>query len=311
MWGLGRTNLDISVIIVNWNTKELLLNCLESVFETVRGIDFEVWLVDNASNDGSVKAAKEKYSSINVIQNQENLGFAAANNLAFKLMNGRYALLLNTDAILTGEAAKDLYDFMEVNSEAGIACGQLLNQDGSKQNSIANFPSLLSLLSNETLLRILFPKKFPSKRKEYSVPLEIDSGIGACMIVRKKAIEEVGFFDESYFFFFEETDLAYRMRRSGWKVYFVPKARIFHIQGKSIGGGAKGRVIYYRSRYIFFKKWLRRSYNLIRVVVFMRLLVNTFLTLLGVLCTLGYYAPIRSRLIVYFQLILWHLRGCP
>jgi len=124
-------------------------------------------------------------------------------------------------------------------------------------------------------------------------------------------MDEVGLFDEQYFFFFEETDWAYRMRRSGWKVYFVPKARIFHIQGKSIGGGAKGRVIYYRSRYIFFKKWLGHSYNLIRVVVFMRLLVNTFLALLGVLCTLGCYAPIRSRLIVYFHLILWHLRGCP
>ncbi|OQY11239.1 MAG: hypothetical protein B6I30_07180 [Desulfobacteraceae bacterium 4572_187] len=303
--------MDISIIIVNWNTRELLLECLASIFETAIKATFEVWLVDNASTDGSVESAKKKYPDINIIVNEKNLGFAAANNLAFKRMNGRYALLLNTDATLTNGAVNALYDFMEVNNKAGVACGQLLNTDGSRQNSIANYPSLLSLLFNETVLRILFPDKYPSKRKEYIAPLEVDSCIGACMIVRKKAMDEVGIFDEGYFFFLEETDWAYRMKQAGWKIYFIPKARIFHAQGKSIGKSANKKIMFYRSRYYFFKKWYKSIYFIICTTVFLRLLANTFLTLLGVLLTIGLNTKIKKRFNIYIQLILWHFSGCP
>jgi len=226
-------------------------------------------------------------------------------------MQGRYALLLNTDTLLSHGAVKELYGFMEADPEAGIACGQLLNQDGSLQNSIANFPSLLSLLCNESVLRILFPNRFPSKRRRYSVPLRIDSCIGACMMVRKKAMDEVGFLDEQYFFFFEETDWAYRMKQAGWKSCFVPAARIFHAQGKSIGSSAKARIMFYRSRYIYFRKWHRRSYLLIHVIIFFRLLINAGLNLAGVACTLGMHPGTRNKLYVYAGLIGWHLRGCP
>ena len=157
--------MDISIVIVNWNTRNLLLNCLSSVFETVKEISFEVWLVDNASTDGSVEAAKQGFPEVQIIKNRENLGFAVANNLAFQQMNGRYALLLNTDTALKGDAVKKIYGFMENHSEIGMACGQLLNEDSSKQNSMANFPSLLSLFCNETVLKIFLPKRFPSKRR--------------------------------------------------------------------------------------------------------------------------------------------------
>lgn len=303
--------MDISIIIVNWNTKDLLLECLASIFETVKKMSFEVWLVDNASVDGSVESAKNKYPDINVIQNERNLGFAAANNLAFKQMKGSYALLLNTDATLIDSAAEELFNFMEANPKVGIACGQLLNTDGSKQNSIANFPSLLSLLCNETFLRILLPNKFPSKRREYNTPIEVDSCIGACMIVRKEAMDEVGIFDERYFFYLEETDWAYRMKQAGWGVFFVPLARIFHAQGKSVGKSVNKKIMFYRSRYIFFRKWQRGTYYIIYFAVFMRLIANTFLTLLGVLFTLGFKEGIKKRFIIYLQLIFWHLRGCP
>lgn len=303
--------MDISVIIVNWNTKDLLLNCLNSVFETVEGISFEIWLVDNGSIDGSVEAVIRAYPDVNVIKNKENLGFAAANNRAFKKMKGRYALLLNTDATLTEGAVRELYSFMETNQEAGLACGQLLNQDGSRQNSIANFPSLLSLISNETFLRIMFPNKFPSKREEYNSPIEIDSCIGACMIARKKAIDQVGLFDEQYFFFFEETDWAYSMKQSGWRVYFVPKARIFHAQGRSVGNSANSRIMFYRSRYLYFKKWHLKTYPLIYSAILVRLLVNTFLCIVGILFTLGFRNDLNKKLAIYLQLIGWHLMGCP
>ena len=304
-------DFDISIIIVNWNTKELLIQCLRSVFQSVRNLTFEVWLVDNASTDGSVQAAKSEHSSINVIQNQQNLGFAAANNLAFKRMSGRYALLLNTDTVLTDGAAKALYDFMESNPRAGLACGQLLNLDGSKQNSVANFPCLLSLLSNETVLRILFPRRYPSKRQEYSQPIEIDSCIGACMMARKQAMDEVGFFDERYFFFFEETDWALSMKQAGWQVYFVPTAKVFHAQGQSVGHGIGSRIIFYRSRYAYFKKWRPGAYPIYATVIVGRLLVETALSVLGVLVTLGLNGRLRAKLGLYLKLMSWHLKGCP
>ena len=150
--------MDISFVIVNWNTKNLLLACLGSVYETVKDISFEIFVVDNGSTDGSVETVKKKYPGVIIIQNRKNLGFAKANNKAFKKIRGRYALLLNTDTILMPDAIKELFDFMESQKDAAIACGQLLNPDGSKQNSIANFPSLLTFLVNETVLRILFPK---------------------------------------------------------------------------------------------------------------------------------------------------------
>lgn len=303
--------MDISIVVVSLNTRELLLGCLASIFETIKGISFEMWVVDNNSTDGTAEAIKESYPAINLIENTTNLGFAAANNQAFRQMNGRYALLLNTDTVLTNGAVKELYDFMEANPEAGMAGGQLLNQDGSRQNSIANFPTLLTLFCNEALLRILMPKRFPSKRRDYIYPLRVDSCIGACLVVRRKAMDDIGFLDEQYFFFLEETDWAYRMKLGGWAVYFVPTARVFHAQGKTVGGGSDARIMFYRSRYSFFEKWHPSSCPLFYSVIFLRLLVNTILSLIGLLFTLGLGDSIRKRFTIYVKLIIWHLLGCP
>ena len=302
---------DISFIIVNWNTRDLLLACLASIYRTVRAPAFEIWLVDNGSSDGSVAAAKERFSGIHAIENSTNLGFAAATNLALARMTGRYAVLLNTDATLTDGAVDRLYDFMQAHLTVGIACGQLLNLDGSRQNSIANFPSLLSLASNETLLRLLFPRRFPSRRRQYTEPIEVDSCIGACIMVRKKAIDQVGILDERYFFFMEETDWAYRMKQAGWRNCFVPWARIYHAQGKSVEERSDARIMFYRSRYAFFKKWHLGSYPLVCAVIFSRLLVNTLLSIFGIVLTLGLKKNLKKRLMVYTQLIAWHLKGCP
>jgi len=192
-----------------------------------------------------------------------------------------------------------------------MACGQLLNLDGTKQNSIANLPSLVSLLANETLLRILFPRTYPSKHRHYASPIEIESCIGACMIVRKSAMDAVGLLDERFFFFFEETDWAYRMRKAGWKIFFVPGARIFHAQGQSVGHDTRGRLLFYRSRYQYFRKWFPKSYLLFHAAVMVRLLLSTLLTGIGVLFTTACIADMRHRLTVYLQILGWHLRGCP
>jgi len=304
--------MDISIIIVNWNTRELLRKCLESVEATVRGFSREVIVVDNASADGSAAMLRECFPDVLLIENVGNRGFGAANNQAMRVMTGRYALLLNSDAVLTDNAVYELYSFMESRPDAAMACGQLLNADGSRQNSIASFPSLLTLMTNVSLLEYLFPKRFPSKRYTYPGPVEVDSGIGACLMVRKAAIDAVGMFDERYFFFFEETDWAFQMRRGGWKVVHVPTAFICHLQGQSIGRNVRSRIAFYRSRYQFFRKWKSRPYDLaVRVVIPLRLLLDWLLTGLGNLLTLGLHGRMRDKWTVYGRLLVWHLRGCP
>ncbi len=303
--------MDISVIIVNWNTRNLLLDCIRSVYETVQEIAFEIWVVDNGSTDGSQQAVRAAFPQVHLIENMQNRGFAAANNQALKKMNGRYALLLNSDAALTDGAAQKLLAFMESTPTAGMACGQLLNPDGSRQNSIANFPTLLTLISNETLLRILLPEKFPSKRRNYAEPIPVESGIGACLMIRKAAMDMVGIFDENFFFFFEETDWAYRMRLANWQIFFVPSARIIHAQGKSAGNSVASRILFYRSRYIYLKKWHPKSYWLMVMILFIRLWVNAAISSLGSGLTLGLAPRLFDKTLVYFQLIAWHFKGCP
>ena len=300
-------DIDVSVIIVNWNTKDLLKNCLNSVYQTIHDLTFEIIVVDNASSDGSLEMLQQNFPGVIQIGNQENRGFGAANNQAFAVMQGKYALLLNTDALLTPDAVKRLWTFGEVNSDAAIVCGQLLNADGSKQNSIASFPSLLTLAANTSVLEYMFPQKFPSKRYEHAGPIQVDSAIGACMMIRKKALDEVGVFDERYFFFFEETDLAYAMHKAGWKTYHIPDAFIYHLQGQSIGGNVRSRIEFYRSRYKFFSKWHSRSYYLAaRALIFGRLLINWLFSVAAVVVALGLNKKLRHKFFVHSQLIFWH-----
>jgi len=300
----------VSVIIVNWNTRALLLECLESVHRTLDAIPFEVLVVDNASVDDSVVAVRAAYPSVKVMANNQNRGFAAANNRALKQMAGRYALLLNTDTILTQGAVKTLIDFMEKNGNAGMVCGQLLNRDGTRQNSFANFPGVWSLLFNESLLSLLFPGRFPGKRTQTAEPMEVDSCIGACMMVRKAAIDAVGLLDEAYFFFFEETDWAKRMQQWGWRVFFLPTARIYHLQGQSVGHHVKSRKLFFRSRYTYLKKWHQKTYPLFFMLVFCRLLLNNLLNLAGFIATFGMNKKMGKKLSIYIQLLVWHLKGC-
>ena len=304
--------MDVSIIIVNWSTRNLLRNCLDSIYKTVRDITYEIIVIDNGSSDGSVEMLREKFPGVKVIENRENRGFGAANNQGFRVMTGRYALLLNTDTILTENAVHELFSFMEAHPEAAMACGQLLHANGSKQNSIAAFPRLLTLLTNVTLLEYIWPKRFPSKRYAWKEPIEVDSGIGACLLVRKKAIDEVGMFDERYFFFFEETDWAYQMRSAGWKIFHVPSAFIYHLQGQSIGRNSRFRIEFYRSRHKFFRKWKPRPYYLLAFfVILIRLFVNWLSSSVANIFTLGLHGKMRHKWLIYSQIILWHMKGCP
>jgi GT2 family glycosyltransferase len=303
--------IDISIVIVNFNTSKLLLECIAAIDRTTDTKRLEIIVVDNGSADDSVEKLKIKFPAVRLIINTENKGFGAANNQALKIMQGRYALLLNTDATLTPGAVSKLFDFMESHPDVGMACGQLLNTDGSKQNAFANFPSFLTLMVNESLLKRLLPQKFPSKYQTYDQPIPVDSCIGACMIVRKSAMDEVGFFDERYFFFFEETDWAHQFKTKGWKIFFVPAAKIFHAQGQSAGKNVIARQLFYYSRYQYYRKWHPRQYHAAMTLIFMRLMVNTLLNGIGFIATLGLDKGMRLKLSRYGQLLGWHFDGCP
>jgi GT2 family glycosyltransferase len=300
--------LDLSCILVNWNTKELILEALRSIVDTVHGYAYELFVVDNGSKDESPTAVQEMFPQVKLIINDTNQGFSRAVNQALTRAGGRYIVLLNSDARLQEGTMQALITFMNDNPDVGIAGGQLINEDGTLQNSIAPFPSLATELLNKRLLRTFFPRHFPGKEQEYPFPVDVDSLVGACIIVRQKAIDEVGKLDEGYFFFMEETDWCLRMREQGWRVSFVPHARIIHLQGASAAmAKAEAKIEFYRSRYRLFTKWQGRGRMiLLKLGLMVRLIgevvANSFLL---------WKQRYRKRWMTYCRLLLWHLRSCP
>jgi len=305
--------VDLSIIIVNWNTKEFLLPCVKSVLEIGQGISSELIVVDNGSWDGSGDEVKKTFPFIHLVENEKNLGFAKAVDQGLQKASGKYVLLLNPDTRVKHGAIVQLLSFMDSHLETGVAGAQLLNSDGTKQNSIANFPSLATELLNKRVLRWLFPKRFPGKERNYSEPIEVDSVIGACMMVRRDALDQVGLLDEDYFLFLEETDWCYRIKRAGWKIYHVPQAEVYHFQGKSAEAERKrAKVEYYRSRYHFFKK---NKGNLQWVTLLIGLLIRLGFELLSmaVASVITFFAikGWRKKLAIYTYLFWWHLKLCP
>ena len=305
--------IDVCIIIVSWNTKQYLLRCLESIFQKRERAPWEVVVVENGSQDGSGNAVKEMFPSVRLIENDKNLGFSKAANQGLIKSSGRYALLINPDTEVKEGVIGQLVSFMDGHPKAGVVGVQLLHSDGSKQNSIANFPTLATELLNKDLLRWVFPERFPGKSKNYLEPIEVDSVIGACMIVRREAMEQVGILDEDYFLFLEETDWCYRMKKAGWKVYHLPEAEIYHFQGKSAEAEKKrARVEYYRSRYLFFKKHRGGlKWFILLLGLILRLGIELLSMFIGCLLTLFLLKSWRRRLSTYAYLLEWHLRGRP
>jgi GT2 family glycosyltransferase len=249
--------LDLSIIIVNWNTRDLLVRCLQSIYGTIDSLAFEVIVVDNASTDGSVAAARELFPKVQIIENHQNVGFAGANNRAAAISQGRYMLLLNSDALLLPDTAHKMFDLAEANPQAGIIGAQLRNLDGSFQASHTAFPNLwLEFLILSGLGRLLFGRWYPSHGPEDDKgPQIVDYVEGACLLVRRSAFEQVGGLDVGYFMYAEEVDWCYAMRAKGWQVWYQPTARVVHLgSGSSRRRSTQRETDLYRSRITFFRK---------------------------------------------------------
>lgn len=302
---------DITFIIVTWNAKDILLDCLTSLYKEVKDLNFEVFVVDNASSDDTVAAVKQNFPEAKVIENRKNLGFAAANNIVLKLITSRYAVLLNNDTIVLNGTFERLVQFMDEHQDVGAVGPQLLNKDGSKQNCFHNFPTIVSEIFGTSLLKLLLPKKYPGKRANFKTPIEVDGILGACLMIRKEAIDQIGPMDANYFFFLEETDYCFNLKKRGWKRYHVPDVKIIHLHGATSKkkSPAKTWIEFYRSNYRFFKK--NRGYLCFVSVCFTKLLkLNINVTLMFILATVLGFKNKRynQKLVTYATLLLWHYR---
>lgn len=307
-------SMDISFIIINWNTRELLLACLRSIQSAVTGCGYEIIVVDNGSEDGSAEAVRAHFGDgVQLIANASNRGFAAANNQALRIARGKYVVLLNSDTVLHEGAVDGLVRFLDKNPQVAMAGPRMRGADGRVQNSFDNFPSLATELLNKSLLRTIFPQRYAGRASQTSMPREVDSLIGACIAVRAEAIHQVGLLDEDYFFFLEETDWCLRMRRAGWNIVHLPGVEIVHLQGQSKRHRpALAWIEYYRSLYTFFRKHRTpAAYRALRIFRFIKLVINLMLTVTALCLTLGMRQRFRDKTAVYFRLVWWHLCRCP
>jgi N-acetylglucosaminyl-diphospho-decaprenol L-rhamnosyltransferase len=247
---------DVAVIVVSYNTRELLRLCLQKVCECPAPPRLEIWVVDNGSRDGSVEMLRSEFPTAHLIANTENLGFAGANNQALRAAGGRYALLLNSDAMLSSTALSEMWTLAETEPNAGVVGAQLLNPDGTFQASHSPFPTLWSeFLILSGLGRLLGGPRYPSHGAEREFgPQRVDYAEGACLLVRRSAVHHAGLLDEGYFMYAEEVDWCFRMRRAGWETWYQPAAEVVHYGGASSAGRATRREgDLYRSRVRFFR----------------------------------------------------------
>lgn len=277
------TSKMISIIIVSWNTASFLENCLNSVLANPPTSPAEIWVVDNASSDDSPRMVREKFPHVHLVENRENVGFARANNQAMQHCTGNYVLLLNPDTLVASGALRSLVDFLDKHPEAGAAGPRILNPDGSLQVSSHPRPTLSRELWRLLHLDSVSPyAMYPRIKWETNQPQEADVLSGACLLLRKEVLEQVGFLDEDYFIYSEEVDLCYRIQRAGWRMYWMPQAEVVHFGGQSTQQVPTEMFLHlYHSNIKYFRKhygWsATQIYKLIlRIAALLRLILAPF-----------------------------------
>ncbi|MDO9390447.1 MAG: glycosyltransferase family 2 protein [bacterium] len=252
--------IDISLIIVNRNVGELLSRCLDSI-KTAGGIRCEVIVVDNASTDGSQAMLARKYPEAKLIGNSQNLGFAAACNQGLSQASGKYPVLLNPDTMIDPDCLKYQFNFMESNPKAGLAGPKVLNPDGSLQPTIRAIPGYFNILfSRKSPITAIWPgnpgaSRYMLRGLPDDKPSQVPALAGVCLILRREMLGQAGLLDERYFMYLEDIDLCLTASKNGWRVFYVPQARLIHHWGKS-SEQEKDRMEeeHRRSMYLFFEK---------------------------------------------------------
>jgi GT2 family glycosyltransferase len=228
----------LSIIIVNWNTRDITRNCLRSVGEHLSGMAYEVIVVDNASSDGSVEMIGAEFPDVRLIANDANLGFGRANNQAMRVARGEFFFLLNSDTVIFDEAIQRLVNFIATDAAIGIAGGKLLFEDRTLQSSCSRFPSIRTALLEDLMLYKFLPRRLQGELLlggywPHDRARDVDAVWGAAMLVRREVFAQTGGFDERIFMYGEDLEWCMRVRDCGWRIAFTPAAAIVHLNHKS------------------------------------------------------------------------------
>ncbi len=273
--------IDLVVIIVNWNSKRVLQDCLRSIFASTPKCLYQVFVVDNGSTDGSVEMVRKFFPDVRVEQNITNVGFAKANNQILKRVTSTYALLLNADTIVNAGAFDIMISFLNSKPEAGAVGPALLNKDSTPQKTGTRFPDNWNLFVEALFLDRLFPKSklFGSHKElyaDFTVPREVDYVQGSCLMMRTSVVRGIGYLDESFFMYFEETDLCFRMKQAGWKIWFLPAASVVHFGGDETAHYDEWRIVHYHNSLFQFysKHYSYQARVMLRCILFLRSVIR-------------------------------------
>ncbi|MDD5644469.1 MAG: glycosyltransferase family 2 protein [bacterium] len=246
---------DVSIIIVNWNAGQCLLDCISSIYRYIYNeVKIEIIVVDNNSEDESVSKVKTEYPTIQIVENKKNMGFAFANNQGFKLSSGEYVLCLNPDTVAQDSSLLKMLEFMRENIEIGITAPKVLDEHLSVCTSVIRHPTLYSellkvLCPNRKNTRELLPKDF-----DYEKSSVVECVSGCCMMFRREAVNKIGFFDQDFFMYSEDIEICMRMKKNGYSVFYYPYAQIMHRGAKSAAKNHGIAIHSYISSYIILRK---------------------------------------------------------
>ncbi len=266
--------MDLAIITVSYNTRDLLAGCIQSAFAGLErsGLAGEIWVVDNASTDGSAEMVCQRFPTVHLIAHDENVGFAAGNNLALREMGfgpldqrdqksfSRHVLFLNPDTRVVDDALGAMVRFLDATPRIGAAGARLVHGDGSFQHSAFAFPGLVQIFLDffplhQRLLDSRLNGRYPRRRYEAGKPFAVDHPLGAALMIRAETLDQVGGFDERFFMYCEEIDLCRRIKAAGWEIYCVPQAAIVHLVAQSTRQFRDRMfVALWRSRFLMFEK---------------------------------------------------------
>ncbi|OGF45664.1 MAG: hypothetical protein A2452_01415 [Candidatus Firestonebacteria bacterium RIFOXYC2_FULL_39_67] len=257
--------MDVSIIIVSWNVKEYLQKCIASVYRETVELSFEIFLVDNASKDGSVEMVRREFPEVKIIANSENQGFARANNRALEKCTGEYVLFLNPDTEIKENAIGKLMKFIKADPRAAAAAPKLIYEDGRLQLICMNFPSPFTDLMETFHLNVAFPRSrffnyYEMGLWPHDSTREVDQPAGACLMVKMEVLKKIGFYDERFFMYYDDVDLCYRIKKSGGRIFLVHDILVVHHGCKSSSQNPEGSSRWIsESKIKFFRKHYGRT----------------------------------------------------
>jgi N-acetylglucosaminyl-diphospho-decaprenol L-rhamnosyltransferase len=325
---MGTQTVDLSIVIVSWNVKALLRECLRSLLRAP-GWQFgtaafpsdqassrtaEIWVVDSASSDGTAEMVRDEFPGVGLIASIENVGFTKGNNLGIAQCSGRYVMLLNPDTEITGDALDVLVGWLDTNPDVGVVGPCIVQPDGEVQPSRRRFPTFGTAFMESTILQQWFPRNRSLARyymwdQPDDQVQDVDWLEGACLVVRDKTLRGVGGFDERFFMYSEELDLCRRIKQAGWRIVYLPSARILHHGGKSSEQVVASKHIrFQRSKIAYYSKW----FGAFRGQMLRAFLLAMYAWMLGVESLkwlVGHRRELRApRIAAYRQVIASRLR---